>query len=178
MPAARSRLAAAKCSRGSCIPQYSARYAVWMKKTVGLITLPTYGSMHLRGLARRIAYPLHGQRVTSFRRGRLCEATRRALAAISHNGVQFKVTGVREEWRQKRVAAGRPLPAPLVAGGAGSAMLPLWLILGWVGGGQAATAVFGGAFTTLSRSMARQKTFFIGQALAKASLMRRTLTVR
>ena len=46
-----------------------------------------------------------------------------------------------------------------------------------VGGGQAATAVFGGAFTSLSRSMARRKTFFIGQALAKASLMRRTLTV-
>src|SRR5262245_14356005 len=56
-------------------------------------------------------------------------------------------------------------------------MFPLWLILGWVGGGQAATVVFGGARTSLSRSMARQKTFFIGQALAKASLMRRTLTV-
>src|SRR5262249_16443468 len=82
-----------------------------------------------------------------------------ALAAISHNGVQFKVTGVREALALKRMAAGRPLPSPLVAGGAGSAMFPLWLILGWVGGGQAATAALGGAFTSLSRSMARRKTF-------------------
>jgi hypothetical protein len=47
------------------------------------------------------------------------------LAAISHNGVQFKVTDVREASRRKRVAASQPTPSPLVAGGAGSAMFPL-----------------------------------------------------
>src|SRR5262245_54977887 len=64
-----------------------------------------------------------------------------------------------------------------MAGGAGSALFPLWLILGWAGGGQAATAVAGGAGISRRRSSARRKISFMRQALAKASLMRRTLPV-
>src|SRR5262252_3930134 len=71
-----------------------------------------------------------------------------------------------------------PAVAVTAAGGWGRLGIVSSVVDPWVaGGGQAATAVSGGACISRRRSIARQKISFIGQALAKASLMRRTLTV-
>src|SRR5215813_6542693 len=76
-----------------------------------------------------------------------------------------------ERWRQRGVRG-----ACRVSGLGRRGADPLLLVLGRAGR-HAATAMSGGRRKRRSRSTARTKIAFAGQALAKASLMRRTLIV-